>query len=218
MVGGATTGVEQARQWHAHCSIGLHDWLNSLGDASALAWITTSAYLGTALLSYAAIKSARVSDKPEPEYRIFWGLTALAFAFLGVNKQLDFQTLLTTASRCVALASGWYDDRRYLQHLFVIGLYLTGGVLAAVACLYFRRIVCLVGLAVTGIALVVLFVIISAASFQHEEQWSSIALPDAASAHIIELIGIALVAINCAVVSRRKSEKERRCCSRRALR
>jgi len=186
--------LDQARLWQAHCPPFV-DWLSSLGDPSALGWITTIAYLGTAFLSYLTLKAARTSDGPE--YRVFWRLAALGFVFLGINKQLDLQILFTALMRCAALAGGWFAERRHDQHLFVVGLVLTGSALVAIAWFCFRRIICLVAPAMLGITLVSTFVIIRAASFQHEEEASNISLPSPSSAHIgLELLGISFVALN----------------------
>ena len=45
---------------------------------------------------------------------------------LGINKQLDFQTLLTEIGRKIAHAQGWYEQRQEVQVIFVSLLMLIG--------------------------------------------------------------------------------------------
>ena len=59
--------------------------------------------------------------------RIFWGLVTLAMLFLGVNKELDLQWMLTAAGRCLSQLHGWYEERRLFQRDFIIGLLVTAG-------------------------------------------------------------------------------------------
>ena len=46
---------------------------------------------------------------------------------LGVNKQLDLQTLFTQLARDLAMAQGWYEERRRYQVAFIIAIGLLGG-------------------------------------------------------------------------------------------
>ena len=46
---------------------------------------------------------------------VIWRLLALGLLFLGINKQLDLQTLLIDLGRQAALAGGWSGERRRVQ-------------------------------------------------------------------------------------------------------
>jgi hypothetical protein len=49
---------------------------------------------------------------------------------LGVNKQLDLQTLLGDVGRSVSTAQGWYDKRRAVQAVFVLVFAIICGIVA----------------------------------------------------------------------------------------
>jgi hypothetical protein len=88
-------------------------------------------------------------------------------AFLGVNKELDLQTLMTVIGRCHAQINGWYDDRQAIQRGFIRAPAL-GALLFAVGTAWFlraslRRNI----LAVLGLAFVLGFVVIRAVGFHN---------------------------------------------------
>ena len=92
-------------------------WSLKIGDPTVVGWLTVALYAVCAVLGFMTLM--RVKDTRE---RIFWGLVALAMLFLGVNKQLDLQSMLTAAGRCLSQLQGWYEERRVFQRDFIIGL------------------------------------------------------------------------------------------------
>ena len=86
-------------------------------DASPLAWMVVLAYLAGAL---ACLWAARLTE-PGRDLR-FWAGTAVLLILLGLNKQLDLQTLLTEAGRWMARQEGWYGSRRIAQAAFIVAL------------------------------------------------------------------------------------------------
>lgn len=99
-------------------------WTPRIGDPEATGWLTVLAYLLCAGLSFAAWRRL-----PRGRARGFWGAIAALTLFLAANKQLDLQTALTAMGRCLALAQGWYEQRRFVQLAFFV-LLLTGVVTA----------------------------------------------------------------------------------------
>ena len=85
-------------------------WSPQIGDPTVAGWGTVVAYAVCAVLGFMAL--TRAQDKRE---RIFWGLVTLAMLSLGVNKQLDLQSMLTAAGRCLSQLQGWYEERRVFQ-------------------------------------------------------------------------------------------------------
>ena len=164
-----------------------------------MGWLTTAAYLVTAALSYFARQTARSSEGPQ--FRYFWILMAGGFALLGVNKQLDLQMLFTAAMRCVAETSGWYAERRLYQEWFVVGLVLACGLLSVGALLSLRGTIHLIAPALLGTVLIIIFVVLRAASFHHGEESIGVPLPGTGMADkLLELPGIFLVALNATQV------------------
>src|SRR5262245_63104416 len=92
-------------------------WRPGIGDPTPLGWLTVAAYaVAAALCARAALREGRSGPRG-----FWWGLAA-ALALLGVNKQLDLQTLLMQVSRDLARAQGWYDRRQAYQRLFIGGV------------------------------------------------------------------------------------------------
>jgi phosphate/sulfate permease len=173
----------------------VENWSLRIGDPTLVGWLTAAAYFVTALLSYLTLQSARSNERIE--YRRFWTLAAVGLAFLGANKQLDLQVLLTAAMRCVAQANGWYAERRQYQEFFIVGVMVGAVFLLLGALLYFRKTIQLIAPAFLGLLLLSTFVVLRAASFHHEEESIGIPLPETNTANaLLELPGILLVALN----------------------
>ena len=106
----------------------------------------------------------RVEDRRE---RIFWGLVTLAMLCLGVNKQLDLQSMLTAAGRCLSQLQGWYEERRVFQRDFIIGLLMVAVLFLALVLWLMRGCLRRNGLALLGLAFVTAFVAVRAVGFHH---------------------------------------------------
>ncbi len=122
----------------------------------------------------------------------FWRAFAGLLVFLGVNKQLDFQTLLIVIGRAAAHAEGWYDNRRVVQKLFVgvLILALIGLVSLAVSRHgFFLRNHRLMAV---GLGLVLIYALLRAAEINHLELNLSSKPADQPWLWIIEVTGITL--------------------------
>ena len=121
-----------------------------------------------------------------------WLLIAITMVLLGINKQLDLQTLLIQKVRNQAYTHGWYSDRRRYQVGF-IAVILALGVGATVGlALWLRRVLRRVVLAIAGMGMLVLFVVIRAASFHYVDR--ALSLGGRVRANwIIELSGLGLI-------------------------
>lgn len=142
-------------------------WSPGLGDNTPVGWITVLVYLLAAL---AAGRAARRLTGPDPllrRERRFWIIVAGLMLMLSLNKQLDLQSLLTMIARCHAQLSGWYDKRRLVQEVFIIGVALGGLAALGVLTLLLRGILGRVWLALAGLCFVCVFVVVRAASFHH---------------------------------------------------
>ncbi|HVZ33497.1 MAG TPA: hypothetical protein VG963_13790, partial [Polyangiaceae bacterium] len=104
-------------------------WHPGIGDPSVLGWLTVVAYFVAAVLAFRALRvhlgrarrggaSAQAGD--ELLLARFWGLVLAAMILLGINKQLDLQTLFTEIGRDLAHAQGWYETRRRYQVAFIL--------------------------------------------------------------------------------------------------
>lgn len=145
-------------------------WQLAGGDPTWLGWLAVVAYVVAACLCARAARVPRDTEHAEPGQRrlaYFWLLLAVLLLALGVNKQLDLQTLFGRTMRDLAHAQGWYEDRRRFQRVFVA---VAGVVsLASLSALGLglwpmrRR----VRLALFGLATLLGFVLLRAALFLH---------------------------------------------------
>ena len=118
--------------------------------------------------------------------------------FLGVNKQLDFQTLLIVIGRAAACTEGWYDDRRIVQKLFVGALALA--LMGLVSWAMFRHVFFLRNhrLAAIGLGLVLIYALLRAAEIDHLELGASSKPADQPWLWIIEVAGVTLCILGAA--------------------
>jgi hypothetical protein len=109
---------------------------------------------------------------------------------LGINKQLDLQSLFTEIGRQIVRAQGWMDHRRIVQFWFIVAFGTTA--IAAFLSLVrirrdlFRRFT----LAFTGLFFLLCFIVIRAAGFHHFDEMLGFRLFGAKMNWLLELTGI----------------------------
>lgn len=179
-------------------------WRPGIGDPTVMGWITVAAYFFAALLCWRQMIGERGGSR---ETRIFWGVLTFLFVFLGINKQLDLQTWFTLTGRRIAIAQGWYENRRVVQMLFVL-LIAGAGVFSAV--IMQRRVWRHpeLRLSTIGLLMVMAFVVIRAASFHHVDQVINFRLGGVRMNWVFELGAIAVVAAGAWKKGRRESTPE----------
>jgi hypothetical protein len=148
-------------------------WRLGLNDPSFIGLLTTVLYFLAAALCFKcgtnqkqrAESRNQKSDNGREQFK--WLVIAVVLLFLGLNIQLDLQTLLIQAGRHVAIADGWYDERRTLQKIFfiVLAVVIPGAILMAgwKSRSFLKRHV----LVLPGCILLAAFVLIRAATFDH---------------------------------------------------
>jgi hypothetical protein len=173
------------------------EWSPGLGDPTVFGWLTVIAYLGGAYLCSMAFKIERFRRKRPHEgmaaYRdglrwlmrglaggkrrqsvpeiekvpALWAGLALMLLLLGINKQLDLQSLLTELGRIAARDQGWYEGRRAVQTVFILLLVAAGAWGLRAVWTFARGHLKEMRLALLGALGLVCFVAIRAASFHH---------------------------------------------------
>lgn len=173
-------------------------WQLGIGDPTMGGWVTVIAYSAAAALAFRSFRRHWKAIKAEPSTTdqralvSFWFLAFSATVVLGVNKQLDLQSWLTELGRDLALAQGWYEQRRWVQEIFVAGLVVLGFAGIAIAAILLRRVIRRVAGALLGLGLLATFVAVRATSFHHVDLWLGHGVVRLNWA--LELSGIALVA------------------------
>ena len=169
-------------------------------DAGTLPWLAVAGYLlGAGLCLW------RRGQATTARERLFWLLAALAMLALGINKQLDLQTALTAALRTMAKESGWFDQRREIQRIFVIAVTVGGAVVCAGLAWLVRGLRLAVLAALVGLCLLAVFVAVRAASFHHIDVVMRTPVLGVKLHTVLELLGIAMVVLAAAGAGPKKS-------------
>jgi hypothetical protein len=162
-------------------------WHAGIGDPTPVGWVTVLAY---GLAAVSCFRCAR--HLPAPVF--WWGITA-ALVFLGLNKQLDLQTWFTQMARDMAKRDGWYEQRRHYQVEFIAvmgGLFVAIAVAVALALRgHWRAYLKVWG----GMALLLFFIVVRAASFHHVDSLLMSDLGGMKLNWVFELGALALIGV-----------------------
>lgn len=167
-------------------------WTPGIGDPGVIGWLTVALYLLAA--GACAVAARRASRDRDGAWR-YWAVIAVSMLALGVNKQLDLQSLFTQLMRDDSLRHGWFAERRTLQLAFILAVAAAG---AMMALLIRRRLAMLhrnIRLAAWGVCLIYTYVLIRAASFHHVDRFINGDILGARWNWILEIGGIAVVIV-----------------------
>lgn len=137
--------------------------LIDFGDHTFFGWMTVLAYLVTSIRLSLKTRLAWLNK----DNFLFWICFTVLIVFLGFNKQLDLQSNFTEMMRDMAKANGWYEQRRPLQFLFVSFIALLLPLLFFWVRLSLANSWRRYKLMWIGILLLLVFIVIRAASFHH---------------------------------------------------
>jgi hypothetical protein len=163
-----------------------------------MGWVTVASYLMACALAAAA------ATKTDGRVRILWLALSLLLCGLAVNKQLDLQSALTAAGRCLAKAQGWYPKRAIVQVRFILAVVAAGLSLTLLGLWAMRRHLPETWLALLGLGALTTFVSVRAAGFHHFDRFIGQEIAGLRMNWLLELGGIALIAANavCALARR----------------
>jgi hypothetical protein len=168
-------------------------WRPQLDNPTVLGWSVVAVYLAAALACGWAARIAFVTPGLKGRCPI-WSLLAAMLMFLGVNKQLNLQTLLIVLGRRAAWAGGWYGRRRVAQAVFSAAFALLTGaavfLLASRARTFFDEN----RFALGGVIVLAVFVLLRAVTINHGDDWFGVALHDDQWGWILEMSGSSLLA------------------------
>lgn len=171
-------------------------WSPGLGDPSIFGWITVALYIVAAAMSLLRARDGFSGRYPQfAEVRFFWAGLAFLLALMAVNKQFDFQTLFTTIGRCAALDQGWYGDRQGVQRGFIMVLIAVAGIGGAALLWLMRNTLGRLWLVLTGLGLLIFFVLMRASSFHHMDIFINTELMGLRMNWVVEMGALALIII-----------------------
>lgn len=169
------------------------EWKPGIGDPTVWGWVTVMAYIAAAVFALKAANVAKMAGRVWKTESAFWFGVTLTMVVLGINKQLDFQSLLTELARGWAREAGWYEDRRMVQSAAIVFMVATAIGTAAGLCLLLRRAAVEVKLAAIALCFILAFVVIRAASFHGIDALIGSDFGGVSWNAILELPGILLV-------------------------
>jgi hypothetical protein len=192
------------------CEVGF-GWRPQLDNPTFLGWSVVAFYgLAALACARAAILACANRDRSaQPGHErgcagIWWALASV-LCVLGVNKQLNLQTLLIAVGRRWAEAGGWTSQRRQVQLVFSLvfglGLSLLLVWLGTAHRDFFKRH----RRTFWGVLVLGFFVTLRAATINHADGFLGLNLNDKEWAWLLEICGSALIGIG-AVQAPRSSE------------
>lgn len=165
-------------------------WKPGIGDPTFMGWFTVASYFLCALMALSLAYRDRRDDRKSFS---FWLGIGMIMILLGINKQLDLQSLLTEIGRQIARAQGWMDQRRAVQFSFIV-IFATASITAFVwLTVKFRDVLKRFLLAFSGLFFLLGFIIIRATSFHHVEEVLDFRLVGVRMNWIFELTGIYMI-------------------------
>ena len=160
-----------------------------IGDPGFIGWFTIGSYFVCAIVALIVVLINKMGSRRS---FLFWSMISLLMILLGVNKQIDLQSLFTEVGGQIAKAQGWMDQHRIVQFWLII----PSGTTAVVAFLSF-------GIIMRGLfrrfmlAFIGLFFLLSlffrAVSFNHFDEILGFTPSGTKIYWVLELIGIYLI-------------------------
>jgi hypothetical protein len=144
-------------------------WRPGIGDPSFMGWFTVFSYHITAIIcALVAINTQRIfSNSRAKNQNIFWWALAVTLFLLGINKQLDLQSLLIDIGRAILISQGWYEQRRTYKLFIALVMAFTGCVFMIFIGYTLRRTLRENWLVIIGTIFLLTFILVRAAPFPY---------------------------------------------------
>lgn len=185
-------------------------WRPGIGDPSIIGWLTVGLYAAASILTLVAANRAQFSGLSWRRDGVFWVSLALLMLALGINKQIDLQTLFTEVVRNSAIDGGWYEDRRGIQEFFIAAIISLGLFTTILLAAGLWRSCLTIKFAAAGMCFLICFIVIRAASFHDVDKFLGSELGGARWNWIIEILGILMIAIAAQLYSMRMKLNQKR--------
>jgi hypothetical protein len=181
------------------------EWHPQIGDPTFAGWLTVFSYFLAAVLAYRVQR--QLPPDSHAQHRLFWRIIAITCLLLGINKQLDLQSLLTAIGRYFAHRQGWYDNRQRVQIAFILTAATTGLALLVWGVNYFYGCLRQNALAFAGILFLIVFILIRASSFHHMDHFIGSRILGLKFNWLLELSGIYCIVLNALWLDNRMKKR-----------
>lgn len=168
-------------------------WYPRIDNLTIIDWLTIALYFMASITC--GILACRVGlEQPHwPRERGAWRSLAVLFLGLGINRQLNLDTVFTQAGRVLANYQGWYGHRALFQLAFIAQVALTCVVVEVTLLVWARRSPKSTRVALAGAVLVFSFVVIRAVSYHYVDRFLNKQILGFRRNSILEMAGIGLV-------------------------
>jgi len=171
----------------------IREWLLNCWDTTFWGWVITASYGLAIFASLYYLK--RINRTIDQEKHLLWKYIAGFLIIMGINKQLDFQILLTIVMRMFAHAYDWFEYRRLVQVYFAKGIILIVCVVG-ISLLYRIRHILKQSLGeLAGCAILLGFALIRTSTISHIQKARVLENEKISHIHAIELLGIVVLLI-----------------------
>lgn len=183
-------------------------WTPGIGDPSFVGWLTVALYFCVSFCCYQVYLSRElIFDRNKVQQSTFWFSLVIIFALLGINKQMDFQSLLTDIGRAIAREHDWYQHRKAVQAWFIQGVIVGGVVMIGTLIFIFRTVLKANALAIIGLCVLVSFIAIRATSFHHVDYFIKLQFFGVRLNWGMEICSILLVGANTSILLKLKKTR-----------
>lgn len=175
-------------------------WHPQLDNPNFLGWTVVAAYgLAGIACAWVALRAGRI----DPEGSRIWWFMSAVLLFLGINKQLNLQTLMIIMGRRAAYAGGWYQRRRLVQAIFSVIFALLGISFLAYFSARGKRFIEKHRPAFAGVIVLLFFVVLRASTINHAHKLIGVELRDEQWGWMLEICGSFLIL--CSAITAAKS-------------
>ena len=180
-----------------------YGWQPTIGDPSIMGWVTVGAYFLTSLIALRLVLNSKRWFPADiyPAQRRFWLVVFLLMLVLGINKQLDLQSLVTTMGRYYAVRDGWLEYKRVVQVGVIISILTVAMFSLSFFFFRMRNLLKINWLAITGLTCLLVFVVSRATSFHHMDTFIGTYFLGARINWLMELGGLAAIALSALTIS-----------------
>jgi len=169
----------------------IEEWVSDFGDTTFWGWVITVTYGLCAIASYYYIQCLkRVGSRHR---LMLWRCIFVLVLLLGINKQLDFQTLIATGGRAVSSSQGWYEHRRWVRTCFAKTMIVSLFACCSVILFKTRRILRKSVLELLGAGVLIAFTLIRTGSLTQLHKAEQLRFSEIPHIHALELLGLLLI-------------------------
>jgi len=169
------------------------NWTPGIGDPTIGGWVTVALYLLASGSCWISAQKLGLEEVPRSNERRAWRAMSVLLLVLGIIKQLNLLTALTAAGRVLARNQGWYEQRQFVQLVFIAVAAMTCLIAAITLLLWARNSPIPTRIALMGTSVVLGFVLIRAVSFHQVDRFIGERVLSLRWNWILEMSGISLV-------------------------